>query len=104
MALVQAAAGCSNVFIKYSGMGNVAAPDQEYPYTDLQAIPRALATTFGAERMVWGSDYPVSRRYMTYRQALSLLTRHGPFEAEERQLVLGGNMLRLIEERAGNAS
>lgn len=101
LARVAAAARCPNVFVKYSGMGNVAAPDMEYPYPDLQPIPRRLAEAFGPDRMVWGSDDPVSRRHMTYRQSLSLLTRHGPFDGAARDAVLGGTMAALLARRTG---
>ncbi|HVW94125.1 MAG TPA: amidohydrolase family protein [Devosia sp.] len=99
MELVLAAAARPNIFLKFSGMGNVAAVSQEFPYPELQDMPRRLAAAFGASRMVWGSDYPVSRRHMTYRQSLSLLTRHGPFAGAELAQVLGGNMARLLAER-----
>lgn len=95
--LVLAAARCPNVFVKYSGIGNVAAPEQEYPYAELAHIPQCLAAAFGAKRMIWGSDYPVSRRHMTYRQAMRYLERHGPFAADDLPLVFGGNLARLLE-------
>ena len=94
--LVLAAAACPNIHIKYSGLGNVAAPDQEYPYTPLAWIPTDIAAAFGAARILWGSDFPVSRKHMTYKQCIALLTRHGPFAAADRPAVLGGNMARLL--------
>ncbi|HEY4200677.1 MAG TPA: amidohydrolase family protein [Devosiaceae bacterium] len=99
MELVLEGARYPNVFLKYSGLGNVAAPDQEFPYTPLDDMRRRLAEAYGAGRMVWGSDYPVSRRHMTYKQTLSLLTRHGPFEGTDLDLVLGRTMERLLDTR-----
>ena len=96
LALVLAAARCPNISIKYSGMGNVAAPEQDYPYPDLADIPRQLAAAFGPTRVIWGSDYPVSRRHMTYRQTIRLLERHGPFQTDDLPLVFGGNLQRLL--------
>lgn len=93
---VLAAAACPNIVVKYSGMGNVAAPESEYPYGELGWIPRQLAQAFGPDRIVWGSDWPVSRRHMTYRQSLSLLTRHGPFPAQDLRAATGETMSRLI--------
>lgn len=95
--LVLAAAQCPNVLIKYSGMGNVAAPEHDYPYADLAYIPQRLAAAFGASRMVWGSDYPVSRRHMTYRQTMRMLERYSPFTPDQLPLVFGGNLARLLE-------
>jgi predicted TIM-barrel fold metal-dependent hydrolase len=98
-ALVCALARHPNVFVKVSGMGNVAAPGDEYPYAGLAWITAALRDRFGAGRLVWGSDYPVSRRHMTYAQTLALVRRHGPFTAAELDDVLGGTMSRLLAER-----
>jgi L-fuconolactonase len=97
--IVLRAAAMPNVFVKYSGMGNVAAPGQEFPYPELRWIPQKLALAFGSARMIWGSDYPVSRRHLTYAQTLSLLTRHGPFTPGELPAVLGDNMRRLLERQ-----
>jgi predicted TIM-barrel fold metal-dependent hydrolase len=97
--LVLAAARCPNVFVKYSGMGNIAAPSQEFPYGELQSIPRLLVDAFGPNRLLWGSDYPVSRRHMTYAQTLSLLTRHGPLSGSDLDLVLAGTMQHLLDSR-----
>jgi L-fuconolactonase len=99
--LVAAAARWPNIFIKYSGMGNVAAPEQDYPYPDLAYIPGRLGAAFGAKRMIWGSDYPVSRKHMTYRQAIRLLERHGPFSPDELPPVFGGNLQRLLDNATG---
>jgi len=95
--LVAAAARWPNIFVKYSGMGNVAAPEQDYPYSDLVHIPQRLAAAFGASRMIWGSDYPVSRKHMTYKQTIRILERHGPFSSEDLPLVFGRNLQRLLD-------
>jgi predicted TIM-barrel fold metal-dependent hydrolase len=97
--LVLAAAAQPNIFIKVSGMGNIAAPTDEYPYDRLRPIPAALKQAYGAGRLVWASDYPVSRRHMTYRQALAMATRHGPYDPAELPAVLGGTMERLLDQR-----
>ncbi|MBS7701031.1 MULTISPECIES: amidohydrolase family protein [unclassified Chelatococcus] len=94
--LVRAAAACPNIHIKYSGLGNVAAPEQDFPYAPLQWILSDVAAAFGPERVLWGSDFPVSRKHMTYAQCLALLTRHGPFAVSDLPAVLGGNMARLL--------
>ena len=99
LANVIAAAAQPNIYVKVSGMGNVAAPDDEYPYARLAWIPQSLRAAYGADRLIWGSDYPVSRRHMTYAQTLSTVRRHGPFSAEELPLVLGGTMDRLLQPR-----
>jgi predicted TIM-barrel fold metal-dependent hydrolase len=94
---VIAAAAGPNMYVKVSGMGNVAAREDEYPYARLAWIAQALRAAYGADRLIWGSDYPVSRRHMTYAQTLAMVTRHGPFDADELPRVLGGTMLGLLD-------
>jgi L-fuconolactonase len=95
--LVLEAARCPNVFVKYSGMGNIAAPEQDYPFAELAYIPTRIAQAFGVRRMIWGSDFPVSRKHMTYRQTIRILERYGPFAPDDLPLVFGGNLARLLE-------
>ncbi|MDF2797283.1 MAG: hypothetical protein K0R85_27 [Devosia sp.] len=89
-------ADCPNIHLKYSGMGNITLPPQEFPYPEAQPQWAPVLARFGAERIVWGSDYPVSRRHMTYGQTLSMLTRHAPFPAEAHRAMLHDNMERLL--------
>lgn len=85
-----------NVHVKISGFG-YAAPGCAYPYDEIAWMPRMLAELLGPERLVWGSDYPVVRRYMTYAQALGVARRHLSFLGEaDLALVLGGNMAKLL--------
>lgn len=95
-ALVAAAADCAGIHVKLSGAGNVAGPDDAYPWPALAWIGQLLVAAFGPERLVWGSDFPVSSRHMTYRQALDMVARHGPGPQEARAAMLGGTMARLL--------
>jgi predicted TIM-barrel fold metal-dependent hydrolase len=94
--LVCAAAQCPNVFVKFSGMGNIAGPADAFPFERLQAIPHALAEAFGPARIVWGSDWPVSGRWMGYAEALSLVRDGGAIASADWPAVAGGTMARLL--------
>lgn len=89
-----------NIHLKYSGMGNITVPPHEFPYPDAQAGWAPTLAAFGPERIVWGSDYPVSSRYMTYGQTLSMLERYSPFSAASRKAILHDNIDRLLRGRA----
>ncbi|GAB5376596.1 MAG: amidohydrolase family protein [Acuticoccus sp.] len=89
------AAASPNVFVKLSGPGNIAAADAEYPYRALRYIGAGLLGAFSSARLVWGSDFPVSARHMTYRQSLDCVRRHGPPGAD-LGAILGQNMARLL--------
>lgn len=96
MAEMVAAARRPNICVKVSGFG-YAAPAGAYPYPETEWIVRTLYEFFGPERLCWGSDYPVVRRFMTYRQAIEIARRQLAFMPEsERALVLGGTMARLL--------
>ena len=69
----------------------------DFPYSDTMWIVRTLYEHFGPHRMVWGSDYPVVRFSMTYRQSLEILRTHMPFIPEaDKELILGGTLARLL--------
>ena len=65
----------------------------EYPYPDCAWLVRALYEHFGPERLHWGSDYPVVRRAMTYRQSLEAVRTHCPFIPPEHKARILGDSL-----------
>jgi predicted TIM-barrel fold metal-dependent hydrolase len=96
--LAVAAARAPNLIVKISGHGHGSDTGWDYPLPGMQAIARALCEAYGPERLVWGSDWPVCERFMTYRQALEIVRAHGPeVGPQARALMLGGTMAKLIE-------
>ena len=94
---VLASARLPNVYLKVSGFAYASQVDFDYPYSDALWLVRALYEHFGAHRLCWGSDYPVVRFYMTYRQALEVFRVHCPFVPEaDRAQILGGTLARLL--------
>lgn len=93
---VVAAAACPNIHVKLSGWGNVAGPDDAYPYPGLAWIAQVLLAAFGHGRLLWGSDHPVSGKHMTYRQSLDMVARHAPGDSSARAAILGGNLAHLL--------
>jgi len=88
-----------NLHIKISGFGTVAAAGEDYPYPGLAWIVRALRDAYGPWRLFWGSDYPVSRRHMTYRQTLDMARRHSGLADADVEIVLGPALERLLSAR-----
>lgn len=98
-ALVALAAN-QNVVLKVSGFHYIDEPDWRYPYPAALRRVARLAEAFGADRMVWGSDFPAARRHLTYRQSIELVrTECGFFGDAAMSAVLGGTMERLLAER-----
>jgi predicted TIM-barrel fold metal-dependent hydrolase len=90
-------AAVPNIYLKLSGFHYVSQLSWDYPYPDTSSIVRALYERYGPERLCWGSDYPVVRFHMTYRQALEAFRTHCTFvpEADQEQ-ILGGSLQRLL--------
>lgn len=81
------AAGLPNVHVKLSGLLT------EMAVSDLPPCVDALIALFGAERMIWGSDWPVVRLGGDYRSWLALARSLVP--AADHAAVFGGNAARL---------
>jgi predicted TIM-barrel fold metal-dependent hydrolase len=89
-----------NIYIKLSGFHYVSQVSWDYPYSDTLWIVRKLYEHYGAERLCWGSDYPVVRFNMNYRHALEAFRTHCPFIPEaDKQRILGGNLERMLTGR-----
>jgi predicted TIM-barrel fold metal-dependent hydrolase len=94
---VLASARCPNIHIKLSGFAYAAQTKWDYPYSDAQWVVRAEYEHYGPYRMCWGSDYPVVRRFMTYRQALEAFRAHCTFvPAADKEWILGKTLDKLL--------
>jgi L-fuconolactonase len=87
---LQAAARFPNVFCKLSGMVTEADPEAWSP-RDFVPYVRTALEAFGPERLMFGSDWPVSTLCASYGHVVSAL-RHalGPISADERAWIFGG--------------
>jgi predicted TIM-barrel fold metal-dependent hydrolase len=87
--------------VKVSGFYYGSAHPAEYPYLDQVAIFERIYRAFGARRLTWGSDYPVSPWVAcTYAQTLDVVRRHCPFVREpDLAQIMGDTMAALLETR-----
>ncbi len=70
---------------------------EEYPYPRAQELVRWAVDTFGADRIMWGTDYPPVLRTATYVQLLDWVRKHCSFlTAEQRAAILGGTAERFL--------
>lgn len=77
--------------------GQYALSRQEPPYTDLFPVVRALAGAYGADRMLWASDYPWTRDNPGPAELLRLAGRTLPgLSPSERAALHGGTALTLL--------
>ncbi len=86
-----------NIYLKLSGFAYAAQVKWDYPYSDVLWLVRTLYEHFGPHRMCWGSDYPVVRSFMTYRQSLEAFRRHCTFVPEgDKARILGQTLEGLL--------
>jgi len=76
------------VYVKISHMWSLS--KQPYPYPDSRTQVERLFDRFGAKRLMWGTDWPVSLKELTYAQAVELFRKHLDFlNSDDLAQVLG---------------
>jgi L-fuconolactonase len=76
------------VYVKISHTWSLSA--QPYPYLDSQRQVRQLYDAFGPQRLIVGSDWPISQPYCTYAQAIDVARKHIDFlNAEDKRWICG---------------
>jgi predicted TIM-barrel fold metal-dependent hydrolase len=76
------------VFVKISHMWTLS--KQAFPYPDAQTQVKRLYDRFGAKRLMWGTDWPISLKQLPYAQAVELYRDHIDFIAPaDREWILG---------------
>jgi predicted TIM-barrel fold metal-dependent hydrolase len=90
-----------NIAVKASGFYYGSHDVADYPYLDQVAIFERIYRAFGARRLAWGSDFPVSPWVAcTYAQTLEVIRRHCPFiDDADRAWVLGDTLATILETR-----
>lgn len=71
-----------HVFVKISHMWSLS--KQPYPYLDAQQQVRQLLTVFGSDRLMAGTDWPISLPLLSYAQNVSLYRNHLNFLSKEQ--------------------
>ena len=69
----------------------------EYPWKESEPTIKECVERIGADRLMWGTDMPLTTRFCTYRQALNQFTLHCDFLSDsERADILGGTAARVM--------
>jgi L-fuconolactonase len=95
-----------HVYIKVHGLGEIAqrAMPVRTPFPFVEPVPSVLDeihAAFGADRMMWGSDYPPVSQREGYGRALSFVReRLAHLSAAEQALIFGGTALAVFPVRA----
>jgi predicted TIM-barrel fold metal-dependent hydrolase len=87
-----------NVYVKMSALGFLS--HDEWPYRDLWPVLASVIDAFGAERVMWGSDYPFVLDHGSYEDSCSaaeeFLRTSGGIGEEE---IMGTNALNVFFDR-----
>lgn len=67
-----------------------------YPFPDVVAFYRAVLARFGAERLMYGSDYPGAANICAYEKLIQWGEEFPGLGAADRALVMGGTAARLF--------
>ena len=88
------------VYVKISHTWSIS--EQGYPWTDTHGLVEAVYQAFGAQRIMWGTDWPVCLSKAEYGQTLSVVRDEMSkfIAAEDMEWVLGKTVLRLWPFRA----
>jgi L-fuconolactonase len=101
---VLASAAVANIYIKAAGFHYSSARGWDYPWPDAVAVLGRLFDAYGSERLCWGSDFPASARFCTFRQSLEVVREYCPFFTDDDlRLVLGGTLQRVLNACAGRS-
>ena len=87
-----------NIHLKLSGFHYVTdqKKDWNFPYKDTKYIYEECYQAFGT-RMCWGSDFPVVRKSMTYRQSLEAFRTYCDFVTDnDKKEILGGTLNKIL--------
>jgi predicted TIM-barrel fold metal-dependent hydrolase len=86
-----------NVWVSTAAMGLVWDDGTEYPFPNYLARLEKLKREVGAERLLWGTDWPHFSHYMLYPQAVESIRKHAHFFTDrEKEQFLGGNAERFL--------
>ena len=88
-------ARCSNVYVKLSGQYGFS--HEPYPYRDLRPLVQSLYDAFGADRLLWATDFPWIVEEPGYDRLVRLLEEQLPsLSAQERARIMGGTAAALF--------
>lgn len=82
------------VFVKISHTWSIS--KEEYPYRDTWDQVKKLYASFGPERLMWGTDWPLVERHCGYAKALALVRDEMDFlNDEDKRWILGKSIERV---------
>jgi L-fuconolactonase len=88
-------AGLPNVTLKWCHM--IRLSGRPFPYDDIAAHLHRLVGIFGADRIMWASDWTIDLAWASWADALFSVRDDDALTLEERALILGGTVRRVLD-------
>lgn len=95
--LIDFAKNANRIYFDISALPWQFAAWEEYPYPNAQEHIKIARDEVGAERLIWGSDFPMILSVCTYQQTINLIRKGcGFLSKNEKDKILGDNIFRLL--------
>lgn len=92
-----ASAAIPNIYVKASGLHYAAESAWDAPWHEALSLLQAIVEAFGPQRLCWGSDFPASKRFCTYRQSLEAVRSYCQFlSLDDLAWILGGTLRSIL--------
>lgn len=86
------------VYVKFSALFRVSR--MPFPYQDLSYLLSQVVSSFGANRVMWGSDFPYVADecgYKEAKEAVSLISNQIPLSSSELEWIMGRTIMQLFQ-------
>lgn len=87
------------VLVKVSGMVEVSS--ESYPFADMQELLADAVERFTADRLIWGSNFPVVLDKCDYEDAFRFVADATFLTDEQRRRILGGTCAEMLAHARG---
>ncbi len=84
-----------NVAVKWTQAPRLS--QERYPFRDVAEQLARTVEAFGADRVMWGSDYTVTRHHHTYAEALFYVRSTDLLSDRDKGQVLGATLRRILQ-------
>lgn len=79
----------------FTDLSGIAYTQEDYPCPQQLEFLRLFVRRIGASKIMWGTDWPCTDAYFTYKQTVTMIKNAATFlKEEEKQLILGGTAAR----------
>lgn len=92
---VCALAAVPNVHLKWGHATRLS--EEPYPFEDVRVALRQVVAAFGPDRVMWASDWTLDLEFSSWAESFGYIRDDPELTLEERSLVLGGTVRRVLD-------